>query len=82
NFFIGKNNSGKSRFLRNLFISDYPSNFFRHIEILKNIKRLKNFMLINDFSQHREKLIEMKGYYDAFFTNSKIGNFNQLIYYI
>lgn len=39
-------------------------------------------MLINDFSQHREKLIEMKGYYDAFFTNSKIGNFNQLIYYI
>jgi AAA15 family ATPase/GTPase len=40
NFFIGKNNSGKSRFLRNLFISDYPSNFFRHIEILKNIKRL------------------------------------------
>ncbi len=82
NFFIGKNNSGKSRFLRNLFISDYPSNFFRHIEILKNIKRLKNFMLINDFSQHREKLLEMKGYYDAFFTNSKIGNFNQLIYYI
>lgn len=82
NFFIGKNNSGKSRFLRNLFISDYPSNFFRHIEILKNIKRLKNFMLINDYSQHREKLIEMKGYYDAFFTNSKIGNFNQLIYYI
>lgn len=82
NFFIGKNNSGKSRFLRNLFISDYPSNFFRHIEILKNIKRLKNFMLINDFSQHREKLIEMKGYYDAFFTNSKIGNFNQLKYYI
>ncbi|WP_289409729.1 AAA family ATPase [Acinetobacter nosocomialis] len=82
NFFIGKNNSGKSRFLRNLFIFDYPSNFFRHIEILKNIKRLKNFMLINDFSQHREKLIEMKGYYDAFFTNSKIGNFNQLIYYI
>jgi len=82
NFFIGKNNSGKSRFLRNLFISDYPSNFFRHIEILKNIKRLKNFMLINDFYQHREKLLEMKGYYDAFFTNSKIGNFNQLIYYI
>ena len=33
NFFIGKNNAGKSRFLRNLFISNYPSGFYNFPEL-------------------------------------------------
>ena len=42
NFFIGKNNAGKSRFLRNLFISNYPSGFYNFPELLKNLKILKS----------------------------------------
>jgi len=42
NFFIGKNNAGKSRFLRNLFISNYPSGFYNFPELVKNLKILKH----------------------------------------
>lgn len=41
NFFIGKNNAGKSRFLRNLFINNYPSRFYNFKELVKNLKILK-----------------------------------------
>ena len=34
NFFIGKNNAGKSRFLRNLFSHNYPSKYFSLITVL------------------------------------------------
>jgi predicted ATP-dependent endonuclease of OLD family len=42
NFFIGKNNAGKSRFLRNLFMNDYPSNFYNNLTVVKNVKSLKD----------------------------------------
>ncbi|QNX07573.1 ATP-binding protein [Acinetobacter seifertii] len=82
NFFIGKNNSGKSRFLRNLFISDYPSNFFIHIEILKNLKKLQSLLLIKNFYEHREKFIELENLYNSFLEDTKNGVSNQLIYYL
>lgn len=37
NFFIGKNNAGKSRFLRNLFTSNYNLNNYRVIEVDKTL---------------------------------------------
>ncbi|MDI3454188.1 ATP-binding protein [Acinetobacter sp. V89_4] len=81
NFFIGKNNSGKSRFIRNLFISNYPSNFFNNIEIIKNLKRLQDFLLIKDFSAHTERLTELEKLVKDFFVDSKNGISDQLIYY-
>ena len=41
NFFIGKNNAGKSRFLRTLFMSNYPSGFYNFPELVKNLNILK-----------------------------------------
>lgn len=82
NFFIGKNNSGKSRFLRNLFTSNYPSNFFNHIEILKNVKRLENFLLVKDFFEHRDKFSDLKEFHNLFRSESKAGNVLQLIYFL
>lgn len=81
NFFIGKNNSGKSRFIRNLFISNYPSNFFNNIEIIKNLKRLQDFLLIKDFSEYPERLTELEKLLKDFFMDSKNGIYDQLIYY-
>lgn len=82
NFFIGKNNSGKSRFLRNLFTSNYPSNFFSHIEILKNVKRLEKFLLVKDFSEHHDKFSDLKEFHNLFRSESKAGNVIQLIYFL
>ncbi|MDV7586757.1 AAA family ATPase [Acinetobacter baumannii] len=81
NFFIGKNNSGKSRFIRNLFISNYPSNFFNNIELIKNLKRLQDFLLIKDFSEYPERLTELEKLLKDFFMDSKNGIYDQLIYY-
>lgn len=82
NFFIGKNNSGKSRFLRNLFTSNYPSNFFSHIEILKNVKRLEKFLLVKDFSEHPDNFSDLKEFHNLFRSESKAGNVIQLIYFL
>lgn len=41
NFFIGKNNAGKSRFLRTIFINNYPSGFYNFSELVKNLKIFK-----------------------------------------
>ena len=41
NFFIGKNKAGKSRFLRTLFMSNYPSGFYNFPELVKNLNILK-----------------------------------------
>ena len=41
NFFIGKNNTRKSRFLRTLFMSNYPSGFYNFPELVKNLNILK-----------------------------------------
>lgn len=80
NFFIGKNNSGKSRFLRNLFVSNYPSNFFSHIEILKNIKRLEKFLLVKNSSHHFESLGDLKRFHYQFLSEAKIGKVDNFIF--
>ena len=56
NFFIGKNNAGKSRFLRSLFLNNYPSNFYNNLTLRKNIKSLKeNIFQIESFSYSTTK---------------------------
>ncbi|MCL6248726.1 AAA family ATPase [Acinetobacter sp. ANC 4945] len=64
NFFIGKNNAGKSRFIRNLFSSTYPSGIYKYKKLLKNINILKNKLpQINEILGYSTTNSEIKSLY-------------------
>src|SRR5690606_9505936 len=63
NFFIGKNNAGKSRFLRSLFqtIIDFHSlNSLTHHEDIKHIENLVNSLAEYSFSLDNRPLAKVK----------------------
>ncbi len=81
NFFIGKNNAGKSRFLRNLFISStklhkYQIDLYRKLLVvdfkLKNLNEYNNIKIkksYQDFIKHLNSLSELLNT-----TNNSVNN--------
>ena len=80
NFFIGKNNAGKSRFLRSLFLNNYPSNFYNNLTLRKNIKSLKeNIFQIESFSYSTTKS-DLQRYIKELFRDLNDNNTDQLTF--
>ena len=81
NFFIGKNNAGKSRFLRNLFISNYPSGFYNLQKLVKNLKILKTRLpnLETQFG-YSSSYSNIKHNYKDLIQDLENNKVNQLIY--
>lgn len=80
NFFIGKNNAGKSRFLRSLFLNNYPSNFYNNLTLRKNIKSLKeNIFQIESFSYSTTKS-DLQRYIKELFRDLNHNNTDQLTF--
>lgn len=53
NFFIGKNNAGKSRFLRKLFMTQQHFKYYQKFDLLKESKELIDFINANNFRRPR-----------------------------
>mgnify|MGYP004536908595 CR=1 FL=1 len=81
NFFIGKNNAGKSRFLRNLFSHNYPSKYFSLITVLSYWKQLKIFITNTDFSSYPDNLSNINTFIKKIEDEISQGTSTQLIYY-
>ena len=80
NFFIGKNNAGKSRFLRSLFLNNYPSNFYNNLTLRKNIKSLKeNIFQIESFSYSTTNS-DLQRYIKELFRDLNDNNTDQLTF--
>lgn len=60
NFFIGKNNAGKSKFLRSLFTYNYPSNFYQNKNLVKNLRILNKNLNELDKLGYSNNLSEVK----------------------
>lgn len=81
NFFIGKNNAGKSRFLRTLFKSNYPSGIYGKIELIKNINLLKEKTPnIDNTLGYSTVHSDIKHHLSDLIKNLSINNANALIY--
>ena len=81
NFFIGKNNAGKSRFLRTLFKSNYPSGIYGKIELIKNINLLKEKTPnIDNTLGYSTVHSDIKHHLSDIIKNLSINNANALIY--
>ncbi|EXB46539.1 AAA ATPase domain protein [Acinetobacter sp. 1000160] len=85
NFFIGKNNAGKSKFLRTLFTHNYPSNFYQNKNLVNNLRvlnkrfdeleKLNYSMNLSDFKhsiKEMNKLLENNTLNQLIFINSTI----------
>ncbi|NWK74185.1 AAA family ATPase [Acinetobacter sp. SwsAc6] len=53
NFFIGKNNAGKSRFLRKLFMTRQHFKYYQKFDLSKELKDLIDFINANNFRRPR-----------------------------
>lgn len=81
NFFIGKNNSGKSRFLRSLFVNNYPCGIYKYKELLKNLIILKNKLpQIDDVLGYSTTHSDIKSLYKDLIKNLSEKRVDQLIY--
>lgn len=81
NFFIGKNNSGKSRFLRSLFSHNYPSRYFSFIDILNYLKQVEELIAKTDFSLYEDNLSDIKRFLRVFKQDIAQGKSDQILYY-
>ena len=81
NFFIGKNNAGKSRFLRNLFLNTYPSGTYILPHFRKNIHILeKKLPDIDTEIGYRDAHSDLRTYLRDLKSNLSDNITTQLIY--
>lgn len=62
NFFIGKNNAGKSRFLRELFTAQQHFKYFQKFDLSKESTEFINFINSNNFQRPRIPNVDTQWY--------------------
>ncbi len=80
NFFIGRNNAGKSRFLRELFTNQYINKIYSKFSFLKNLNVLTKNMYLLDKIDYSTLNSDLKHHIKDLDLNLKNGKISQIIY--
>lgn len=80
NFFIGKNNAGKSKFLRTLFTYNYPSNFYQNKNLVKNLRILNKNLNELDKLGYSNNLSEVKRFIKEITSKLENNELKELIF--
>lgn len=80
NFFIGKNNAGKSKFLRSLFTYNYPSNFYQNKNLVKNLRILNKNLNELDKLGYSNNLSEVKRFIKEITSKLENNELKELIF--
>lgn len=82
NFFIGKNNAGKSRLLRTFFKNNYPSGIYNNVNIMKNLNVLEEKLPnIDKFLGYNTAHSDIKNFHKDLIKHLSMNNINSLIYF-